>query len=41
MDEVKELILESLKVWKNYKKRNARWSTAGVTPREQERTGHE
>ena len=31
VDEVKELILESLKVWKNYKKRNTRWSTAGVT----------
>jgi hypothetical protein len=31
VDEVKALILESLKVWKNYKKRNARWSTAGVT----------
>ena len=31
MDEVKALILESLKVWKNYKKRKARWSTAGVT----------
>ena len=31
MDEVKALILESLKVWKNYKKRNARLSTAGVT----------
>ena len=32
VDEVKTLMLESLKAWKNYKKRNARWSTAGVTP---------
>ena len=31
LNEVKTLILESLKEWKNYKKRNARWSTAGVT----------
>ena len=31
VDEVKALILESLKAWKNYKKRNARWSTEGVT----------
>ncbi len=31
MDEVKEIILESLKAWKNYKKRNARWSCEGVT----------
>ena len=31
VDEVKALILESLKAWKNYKKRNARWSTAGVS----------
>ena len=32
VDEAKMLMLESLKAWKNYKKRNARWSTAGVTP---------
>ena len=31
VNEVKELILEFLKVWKNYKKWNARGSTAGVT----------
>ena len=31
VDEVQTLILESLKAWKNYNKRNARWSTTGVT----------
>jgi hypothetical protein len=31
LDEVQEIILESLKVWKTYKKRNATWNTAGVT----------
>ena len=31
MDEVKELILESVKAWKNYKKKMPSRSTAGVT----------
>ena len=31
VDEVTALILEFLKAWKNYKRSNARWSTAGVT----------
>jgi hypothetical protein len=31
VDEVKGLILESLKTWKKYIQRNTRWNTVGVT----------